>query len=134
MTDSERAFVLPPRGEARIALLSDIHGDSIALQAVLSEIDSLGGVDEYWVLGDLVATGHDPAGTMNLLMDLPKAQFIQGNTDRYTFDTERTLYAFDDIETENDFLSALSFASSFFVGAGCPDKFWAPVLAFRIAA
>ena len=39
----------------RVALLSDIHGNSIALDAVLADIEHAGGVDEYWALGDLVA-------------------------------------------------------------------------------
>jgi len=34
----------------RAAILSDIHGNAIALDAVLSDIASAGGVDEYWIL------------------------------------------------------------------------------------
>jgi predicted phosphodiesterase len=67
----------------KIAILSDIHGNSIALQAVLADIESQGGVDEYFILGDLVALGHDPVKVMQLLGDLPRARFIRGNTDRY---------------------------------------------------
>jgi predicted phosphodiesterase len=67
----------------KIAVLSDIHGNSIALQAVLTDIENQGGVDEYFVLGDLVALGHDPVKVMQLLSDLPRARFIRGNTDRY---------------------------------------------------
>lgn len=37
----------------RLAILSDIHGNSIALDAVLADIATTGEVDEYWVLGDL---------------------------------------------------------------------------------
>jgi hypothetical protein len=33
----------------RLALLSDIHGNSIALDAVLADIEKLGGTDGYWV-------------------------------------------------------------------------------------
>lgn len=39
----------------RLALFSDIHGNPIALDAVLADIAALGGVDGYWVLGDLAA-------------------------------------------------------------------------------
>jgi len=39
----------------RLALLSDVHGNTIALDAVLADIEQNGGVDGYWVLGDLVA-------------------------------------------------------------------------------
>ena len=44
----------------RIALLSDIHGNSIALDAVLADIDERGGADEHWVLGDVVADSAQP--------------------------------------------------------------------------
>jgi predicted phosphodiesterase len=39
----------------RIAFLSDIHGNEIALKAVLADIAGQGAVDNYWILGDLVA-------------------------------------------------------------------------------
>ena len=37
----------------RLALLSDLHGNPIALDAVLADIEANGGVDGYLVLGDL---------------------------------------------------------------------------------
>ncbi len=67
----------------RIALFSDIHGNSIALDAVLADIQAQGGVDAYWVLGDLVAIGPDPVGVLERLFELPEAYFVRGNTDRY---------------------------------------------------
>jgi predicted phosphodiesterase len=67
----------------RIALLSDIHGNSLALDAVLTDIQAQGGVDQYWVLGDLAAIGPDPVGVLDRLAALPQACFIQGNTDTY---------------------------------------------------
>ncbi len=68
----------------RIAILSDVHGNSIALGAVLADVERLGGVDGYWVLGDLAAIGPDPAGAMDRLTALPGARFVRGNTDRLT--------------------------------------------------
>jgi predicted phosphodiesterase len=41
----------------RIALLSDIHGNPVALDAVLADIEAQGGVDTYWILGDFSAMG-----------------------------------------------------------------------------
>ena len=73
----------------RIALLSDIHGNSVALDAVLSDISAQGGVDGYWILGDLVAIGHDPLGVLERLTRLPNVRFVRGNTDRYIFTGER---------------------------------------------
>jgi predicted phosphodiesterase len=67
----------------RLALLSDIHGNTIALDAVLDDIDARGGADRYWLLGDLVAMGPDPIGVLERITALPGAEFVRGNTDRY---------------------------------------------------
>jgi predicted phosphodiesterase len=67
----------------RIAIFSDIHGNSIALNAVLADIQRQGGVDEYWVLGDLAALGPDPIGALERLDALPNRRIVRGNTDRY---------------------------------------------------
>lgn len=73
----------------RIAIFSDIHGNSIGLDAVLADIEAKGGVNRYWVLGDHVAIGPDPVGVMNRLVALPNAEFIRGNGDRYVYSGER---------------------------------------------
>ena len=65
----------------RLAILSDVHGNSIALDAVLADVSAAGGVDEYWVLGDHAALGPDPTGTIERLMALPNARFVRGNID-----------------------------------------------------
>lgn len=67
----------------RMALLSDIHGNSVALDAVLLDIAAQGGVDAFWVLGDLVALGPDPVLVLERLATLKNTRFIRGNTDRY---------------------------------------------------
>lgn len=67
----------------QIAIFGDIHGNSIALDAVLDDIKVNGGVDEYWLLGDYCAIGHDPIGCLERLANLPNAEFVRGNTDRY---------------------------------------------------
>ncbi|HEX6270414.1 MAG TPA: metallophosphoesterase family protein [Anaerolineales bacterium] len=72
----------------RVALLSDIHGNSIALDAILADASD-NGVMAYWVLGDLVALGHDPVGVLERLARLPNARFIRGNTDRYVVTGDR---------------------------------------------
>jgi predicted phosphodiesterase len=67
----------------RIALLADIHGNAIALDAVLADIEREGGADGYWVIGDLVAIGPDPVGVLERLSALQGLRVIRGNTDRY---------------------------------------------------
>ena len=43
----------------RIALISDVHGNLPAFEAVLADVN-LSGVDEIWCLGDLVGYGAQP--------------------------------------------------------------------------
>ncbi|GHO49543.1 metallophosphoesterase family protein [Ktedonospora formicarum] len=73
----------------RYALISDIHGNPIALDAVLADIEIQGGVDGYWFLGDFAAIGFDPVGVLERVSTLPNASFIRGNTDRYLISGER---------------------------------------------
>lgn len=68
----------------RVALLSDIHGNPIALDAVLRDITAKGPVDAYWVLGDFVGLGYDPAAVLERVLALPNSCFVRGNHDRYT--------------------------------------------------
>lgn len=70
------------RGSVRIGLISDIHGNRHALKAVLADGASQG-VNRWWVLGDLVAIGPDPVGTVELIANLPSVEVTTGNTERY---------------------------------------------------
>jgi predicted phosphodiesterase len=67
----------------RLVILSDIHGNPIALDAVQADIQSQGEVDAYWVLGDFAALGYDPVTPLEKITALPHASFTRGNTDRY---------------------------------------------------
>jgi len=67
----------------KMALLSDIHGNLPALEAVLADIEAQTAPDAYWVLGDLVAFCPWPAETLARLRALPNVALLQGNTDRY---------------------------------------------------
>jgi predicted phosphodiesterase len=49
----------------RIALLSDVHGNLPAFEAVLADVEAED-VDEHWCLGDLVGYGADPDACVNL--------------------------------------------------------------------
>ncbi len=85
----------------RIALIADIHGNSIALEAVLSDAASQH-PDEYFFLGDLV-DGHDPSGVLERVTQLPKARFVVGNTDRYIITGQGPPpYTVDDIKRNLD--------------------------------
>jgi putative phosphoesterase len=66
----------------RIALLSDVHGNLTALEAVTKEIRRLK-PDAVLVAGDLVLNGPDPNGAVDALRVLESegALIVSGNTD-----------------------------------------------------
>jgi diadenosine tetraphosphatase ApaH/serine/threonine PP2A family protein phosphatase len=61
----------------RVAVLSDIHANLVALDAVLG---SLGSVDAIWHLGDVVGYGPEPDGVVERLGSLG-AVGVRGNHD-----------------------------------------------------
>ena len=63
----------------KIAIISDIHGFTLALDRVLEDIESFD-VDQIIVAGDIVESGPDPVGAMTRVRDLG-CPVIQGNTD-----------------------------------------------------
>lgn len=78
----------------RVAIFSDVHGNSRALDAVLADIDHHA-VDAYWFGGDAAALGFDPAGSVQRLAALPNLSSVRGNSDRYTLvDTDEDNRAF----------------------------------------
>lgn len=66
----------------RIAFLSDIHGNAVALDAVLADI-SHKHVDQIAVLGDLAYRGPEPKRSIELVRGL-NAHVIKGNADEWT--------------------------------------------------
>lgn len=101
----------------RLAVFSDIHGNSVALDAVLADIERQGGVDAYWVLGDLVAFGPDPVGVLERLERLENAAFVRGNTDRYLasgeipFATEQLVAEPERLETVMEMMRNLAWTT-----------------------
>ena len=68
----------------RVAIFSDVHGNLLALEAVLADVEAQGGVDATWFIGDAVALGDDPAGCVATIEQLPGVLKVRGNTDRMT--------------------------------------------------
>lgn len=62
---------------ASIALLSDVHANLVALEAVLAELPA---VDGIWVMGDTVGYGPDPSDVIALLRERG-ALMVAGNHD-----------------------------------------------------
>ena len=51
----------------RIAILSDIHGDTTALEAVIADARAQGAT-EYWLLGDILLPGLEERTFLNCWM------------------------------------------------------------------
>ena len=62
----------------KIAVLSDIHGNTTALEAVLADA-KVAKVDEYWLWGDVLMPGTGRRRILNLLADLPITARVLGN-------------------------------------------------------
>jgi predicted phosphodiesterase len=72
--------------EMRVALLSDIHGNVVALDAVLADMALQGPFDEIVVAGDLAWSGPWPAEVVDRVAALA-TRVIRGNTDAF-FDVD----------------------------------------------
>ena len=65
----------------KIAVISDIHANTSALEAALDKIKSLK-TDKIFCLGDILMAGYDPNGTAKIITKLDNLEIIQGNTDK----------------------------------------------------
>ena len=82
---------------SKIAVLSDIHGNSAALQAVLGEAAHWD-VEEYFVLGDFVGYYHRPLEVFQLLDHLScRISAIQGNHERMLAKVLQGEFSWEDI-------------------------------------
>jgi putative phosphoesterase len=88
----------------RIAIFSDIHGNRLALEAVLGDARSAG-AEAYWVLGDLAAIGPEPVAVVERLAGLDGATIIRGNTDRYIVTGEGPPPSLADVQANPDLVS-----------------------------
>jgi predicted phosphodiesterase len=62
----------------RVLVISDVHANYTALEAVLGDA---GKVDETWCLGDLVGYGPDPNVTVEMIAEIPNLTCMMGNHD-----------------------------------------------------
>lgn len=79
----------------RLAVFSDVHGNLIALEAVLADLATVGTIDLIWCLGDLGQPGARGVECIRRIRDLreqygkEKFHVIGGNADRYLVTGER---------------------------------------------
>lgn len=64
----------------RALIVSDVHSNLEAFDAVLADADANGGYDTIWFLGDLVGYGADPGPCISRLRSLPHVA-VAGNHD-----------------------------------------------------
>lgn len=70
----------------RIALISDIHGNTVALDAVLASLEQRP-VDRVVCLGDVATTGPQPREALAVLQALA-CPMVMGNTDAWLLNPE----------------------------------------------
>jgi predicted phosphodiesterase len=70
----------------KVLVISDIHANLTALEAVLS---AAGEYESVWCLGDLVGYGPDPNECIEIIAGLPNLTCIMGNHDA-AFQTDRS--------------------------------------------
>lgn len=66
----------------RVAIISDIHANWQALEAVLSDIEAQG-CEKVLCLGDLALAGPQPSQVVKFVKNQPEWTVIQGNTDKF---------------------------------------------------
>jgi predicted phosphodiesterase len=71
--------------DASVGLLYDVHGNLVALRAVLDDAERAG-VSSYVLGGDYATFGPWPRETIELLETLPAVARIRGNVDRWLRD------------------------------------------------
>ncbi len=65
-----------------IAVITDVHGNLPALQAVLKEVERIG-CDLVYHTGDSIAIGPFPGECLQLLLDRADTRMVMGNHERY---------------------------------------------------
>ena len=69
----------------KCAIISDIHGNLAAFQAVLADIDAQKDISEIWCLGDVVGYGPDPVECYRIARERCSI-IIKGNHERAVVD------------------------------------------------
>lgn len=81
----------------RIAILSDIHGNVVALEACLADLAAAGGADRIVAAGDLCLDGPRPRKVLRRLKEVG-AHVVRGNTDRMITLDDPAMYDADERE------------------------------------
>ncbi|MBU0625646.1 metallophosphatase family protein [Patescibacteria group bacterium] len=108
----------------RFAIISDVHGNYVALQAVLSDIRARGGVDQMVCLGDVVGYGPQPRECV-IRIQLERIKTVLGNHEAAVLDSERWARNFNQIAKEAVRFTALALQQpQLDYLDGLPDCLW----------
>src|SRR5690625_3969961 len=92
----------------KIAFISDIHGNAVALEAVLTDLRKKE-VDEVFVLGDICFRGPEPKHSLEIIQAL-NTDVIKGNADEWVvrsiYDGEVPEQAFTMMTKERDWTAS----------------------------
>jgi predicted phosphodiesterase len=122
-----------------LGVVTDIHGNPYALEAVLSH-GARCGVDRWLVLGDVVAMGPEPGRVMDQLTEIDVVAFVTGNTERYVVSGDRPGATFEEVVADPTLLPRLvelaetfSWTKGYLKGAGSLDalRTFVPNVQFR---
>jgi len=64
----------------RVAIIADIHGNQVALEAVLTDLTQQPAIDQLIIAGDLCLNGPRPKEVLTIVQEL-QCPVIQGNVD-----------------------------------------------------
>ena len=111
----------------RVALFSDIHGNRIALDAVIEDARSFG-VDAFCAVGDLAAIGPEPVSVLERIAALEGLTVVRGNTDRYIVTGEGPFPTLDEAQADPALIdlharvkASFAWTRGFVTGAGWFD-------------
>lgn len=80
---------------AKIAIMSDIHSNTDALNIVLAKCQEIG-VEHYALLGDIVGYNAEPVECINAVRTLPVIGRVRGNHDEYAGNVETGIEGFNE--------------------------------------
>jgi putative phosphoesterase len=66
----------------KIAIFSDIHGNSTALKSVIQELQNEKDIQHIYCLGDMLGVGHESNEVLEILFSMDKISFVKGNHDQ----------------------------------------------------
>lgn len=78
----------------KIAIMSDIHGNAEAFQAVLDKCGELG-IENFVSLGDIVGYNADPKPCLDAMKQIPLLGKVRGNHDVYAANIDRAVSGFN---------------------------------------